>query len=169
MRNVALFGSLGLLIAAIGCEPVDDGAATRNKGWDGVLTDHVLNSDRGVFTDTDETIDVVDGCAKTEMDAHNILAGMCADCHGTEKTAQGLPPWNFVLDLDKMKSMTWNREGQSPIPFVDVGKPLNSAIYLRAGISRDMPPKQTDVNQPYYDRVTLSQASVLYQWIANCM
>jgi hypothetical protein len=169
MRNVALFGSLGLLIAVAGCEPVDDGAATRAKGWDGVLTNNVLDTDRGVFTDTDETIDVGDGCVKTEMDAHEILAGQCANCHGSDNTPQGLPPWDFVLDLDRMKRETWTREGQPAIPFVSVGKPLNSAIYLRAAINRDMPPKQGDVGQPYYDRVTLSQASVLYQWIANCM
>jgi len=169
MRNVALFGSLGLLMAVAGCEPVDDAAATRNKGWDGVLTDNVLDSDRGVFIDTDETMDVGDGCKKTELDAHAILENQCASCHGSPDTAVGLPPWDFVLDDEKMKTQTWKREGQPAIPFIDVGNPSNSAIFLRAVMKRDMPPLQLDLSQPYYDRVTLSGASVLEQWISKCM
>jgi hypothetical protein len=172
MRNAALSGSLGLgllLIAAAGCEPVDDGSTSRAKGWDGVLTDNVLPGDREVFTNTDETDTVANGCAKTTDDAHKILQDQCAACHGDPATASGLPPWDFVLDDAKMKTEKWVREGQPSIPFIDVGHPQTSAIFIRAAIARDMPPVQRDPSQAYYERVTLSGASVLQQWITNCM
>ena len=174
MRNAALslLGSLGVgfLITLAGCEPVDDGAATRNKGWDGKLTDNVVPGDRDVFIDTGETMTVADGCAKTELDAHAILRDQCATCHGDAATARGLPPWGFVLDDAMMKSMSWDRgPGQPAIPFIDVGHPQNSAIFIRAAIARDMPPIQRDPNEQFYERVTLSGASVLQQWITNCM
>jgi hypothetical protein len=41
-------------------------------------------------------------------------------------------------------------------------------IYDRAAISRNMPPVQGDPSQPYYPRVTYSEASVLREWILNC-
>jgi hypothetical protein len=173
MRNAAfsLLGSLGvgLLVTLAGCEPVDDGAATRNKGWDQVLTDHVVPGDRDIFTDTDETMTVADGCAKTQLDAHAILKDQCASCHGDPNAARGLPPWGFVLDDAMMKSETWKQQGAAPIPFIDVGHPKNSAIFIRAAISRDMPPVQRDPNEQFFERVTLSGASVLEQWITNCM
>ncbi|HET6148698.1 MAG TPA: hypothetical protein VFH68_14275 [Polyangia bacterium] len=170
MRNVALCGSLGfgLLIAMAGCEPVDDGASTRAKGWDGVLTDNVVPGDRDVFIDTDETMTVADGCAKTEIDALKVLGDYCASCHGDPATAQGLPPWDYVLKPEQMKTATWMREGQPPIKFLDVGKPETSAIYMRAAMSRDMPPTY-DVGVKSPPKITYSGASVLREWIANCM
>jgi hypothetical protein len=178
MRNVSTIVSglgmvlgLGLLAAAVGCEPVDDGAATRNKGWNGVLSDSVLPSDRPVYNSIEEDpMDVsMDGCAKTTNDAHAILKANCAQCHGPTGAPVGLPPWNFVLDDMTMKSMTWMRQDQPAIPFLKPGDPANSAIFLRAALLRNMPPVQFDVGQPFYPRVTFSDSSVLEQWITNCM
>jgi hypothetical protein len=171
MRNAALSGCLGLgfLVAATaGCEPVDDGAATRNEGWNHQLSDHVLPTDRPVYTNVDETETVADGCTKTRADAINILERYCADCHSTNGYAQGLPPWDFVLDPERMKNESWTREGQAPIPFLKVGAPQSSAIYIRAVMQRSMPPIY-DLSVPPLDRVTYSEGSVLYQWIARCM
>lgn len=170
MRNVAFAGylgslGLGLLVAMAGCEPVDDGAATRNTGWNGTLTDHVIDGDRPVFTDIDETVTVADGCAKTTEDAHKILKDQCAMCHGDAATAH---VWGFVLDDAMMKTATLTT-GTPPIHYIDVGHPQTSGIFVRAAIARDMPPVQRDPNEAYYDRVSLSGASVLQQWIAHCM
>jgi len=169
MRNAALSGCLGLgfLIASVGCEPVDDGASTRNKGWDGVLTDHVLPSDRGVFIDVNETETVADGCAKTEMDALKVLQDNCAGCHA-KPYSTGLPPFDFILEPEKLKMATWPREGQAAMPFVKPGDAAGSAIYLRAAINQTMPPVY-DASLPTPARVTYSGASVLYQWITHCM
>jgi hypothetical protein len=164
--------TMGMLVmAGLGCEPVDDGASTRAKGWDGVLTDNVLDGDRPVYNTIDEDLNDVSasGCVKTTNDAHQILKDNCATCHGNPATAVGLPPWDFVLNDDKMMTEKWTREGQPAIPFIDAGHPNNSAIFLRAAVKRDMPPVQGSLDQPYYDRVTLSGASVLEEWITNCL
>jgi hypothetical protein len=177
MRNVSTIVSglgmvlgLGLLAAAVGCEPVDDGAATRNVGWNKVLTDNVLPGDRPVYNTIEEDpMDVsMDPCTKTTNDAHAILKANCAQCHGP-MGAVGLPPWNYVLDDDQMKKNTWIRQDQPAIPFLKPGDPANSAIFLRAALLRNMPPVQGDLNQPFYPRVSYSEASVLQDWITNCM
>jgi len=177
MRNVSrivahlgMVLGFGLLATALGCEPVDDAAATRNKGWDGVLTDNVLPGDRPVYNTIEEDpMDVsADGCEKTTNDAHKILETNCAQCHGP-MGAVGLPPWDFVLDDAKMKIETWKRQDQPAIPFLKPGDPANSAIFLRAALLRNMPPLQTDVGQMFYPRVTYSEASVLQEWITTCM
>jgi hypothetical protein len=145
-----------------GCEPVDDGAATRVKGWDGVLTNNVLDHDRGVFTDTGETIDVEDGCVKTEMDAQQILETSCASCHDAASPDQDPTTFDFVTDVAKMKSSMWTPTGGTPMRYITVGDPEASAIFLRAGVLRDMPPAKSDL-------VTLSGVSVLRYWIESCM
>lgn len=178
MRNAAFaklgyLGSLGLglLVAMTGCEPVDDAAATRNKGWDNVLTDNVLDTDRPVFTDTGETVTVADGCAKTTEDAHKILQENCASCHDQGPSSLGAPLFDFVMNDEQLKSREWTRAGgAAPIKFVSVGKADESAIFIRAAISRDMPPLQLSIDQPpEAPRVTFSGASVLRQWIEVCM
>jgi hypothetical protein len=171
MRN-ALFRSLGLgaLIVVMSCEPVDDGATTRAKGWDGVLTNNVLPKDRPIYLtiEEDPTQTAQDGCGKTTEDAHAILKNKCAGCHSTDAPAQGLPAWDFVLNDDKMSTATFTREGMT-LRYMVPGDPDNSQIYARAVIARNMPPEKLDFNQPFYDRVTYSEGSVLREWIANCM
>jgi hypothetical protein len=152
-------------MAMLGCEPVDDGAATRAKGWDpevDPLSDVVLDGDRGVFTDTDETNDVMDGCVKTELDAKQILKDSCASCHDAASPDQDPATFDFVLDVPKMKTTMWTPDGGSPMRYIDVGKPESSAIFLRAGILRDMPVAKSDL-------VTLSGVSVLHYWIGTCL
>jgi hypothetical protein len=174
MRNVALFGSLGvgLLFAVAGCEPVDDGASSRAKGWDPVkdgLSDNVLDGDRGVFIDIDETTPVADGCAKTVMDAHKILQDNCASCHDQGPASMGVPVFDFVMNDDQLKTRMWTRATGPAINFVSVGKPDESAIFIRAAIDRNMPPLATEIGQAEAPRITFSGVSVLRQWIEKCM
>jgi hypothetical protein len=175
MRNTSLFRSVGLFslvatLAMLGCQPVDDGAATRAKGWDGELTNNVLPKDRQVYLTIEESGDATaaDGCGKTEIDAHAILKNKCAACHSTDNTAQGLPAWNFILDDEKMKTETFSREGIT-LHYLVAGDPDNSQVYVRSVIARNMPPMGTDVSQTTYDRVTYSEGSVLREWIGTCM
>jgi len=163
MRN-ALFRFIGAgsFMAMAGCEPVDDGAATRVKGWDGELTDNVLPGDRDVFIDTDESMTVDDGCAKTDLDARKILQDSCASCHDAASPDQDPTTFDFVLNVTKMKTSMWTPTGGSPMRYITPGNPEASAIFLRVGIKRDMPPAD---GLP----VTLSGVSVLHYWIATCM
>ena len=159
--GIVRFIGAGSFMAMLGCEPVDDGAATRAKGWDGVLTDNVLPGDRGVFTDTDETNDVMEGCAKTEMDAMKVLQDSCASCHDAASPTQDPTTFDFVMNVAKMKTSMWTPDGGSAMRYISVKNPEESAIFLRAGILRDMPIEKSDL-------VTLSGVSVLRQWIEVC-
>lgn len=172
MRNVRPFYSLGLFAVAalFACEPVDDGAATRAQGWDGTLSTVIQPGPREVFTDTDETITVPTGCDKTIEDAHNILKTYCAGCHAIGPASYGVAPtFDFVMDDDRLKTETWKRMGQAEaLRFLIPGDAANSVIYERAVLKQDMPPVQADPQQPFYPRVTYSEASVLEEWITNC-
>jgi hypothetical protein len=168
VRPLSAFGLAALAVLS-SCEKVDDGAATRAQGWDGVTLSTVIEpGDREVFTDTDETMEVDSGCAKTEMDAHAILEANCKSCHAIGAASMGVPRFDFVLDDAQLMSKSWTREGAAPIRFLIPGDPENSAIYQRAAMNRDMPPLQADPQQPLYPRITYSQSSVLHEWIQNC-
>jgi hypothetical protein len=162
---------------ALGCEPVDDGAATRAKGWDGVLTDNVLPKDRPVYNTIEEDpMDVsADGCEKTASDAIKILEDNCASCHDKGTPAPdvlgcgGTTTFDFVLDPMKMQSQAWTRAGQAPMKYISAGDANASAIFLRAAGLRDMPPLQICLEVPFYARLTFSQVSVLREWIDVCL
>ena len=167
-KTVRPLCALGLftLSALAACEPVDDAAATRTPGWNGDLTDNILPGDRDVFLDIDESMPAADPCEKTSADARDILTKNCASCHDGPN-AVGLPQWDFVLDFDKLKTATWNREGMT-LRFLIPGDADNSQIYVRAVIDQSMPPVG-DLSTTLYPRVTYSAGSVLREWITNCM
>ena len=107
-------------------------------------------------------------CNQTCRQATRVLWENCASCHGNGDYAIGLPPWDFVMDPQRLTTELWHREGQPPIHFVLPGDPANSAVYQRAVIKRDMPPL-IDVNGPYYPRVTPADGQILNDWIAGCL
>lgn len=168
VRPLSAFGLAALAVLS-SCEKVDDGAATRAQGWDGVTLSTVIEpGDREVFTDIDETMPADSACAKTELDAHGILQEHCGACHAIGAASMGVPRFDFVMDDDQLKAKSWTREGSAPIRFLVPGDADNSAIYQRAVMNRDMPPLQADPQQPFYPRITYSQGSVLREWITNC-
>jgi hypothetical protein len=129
-------------------------------------------SDRKVFTDTDETITVDTGCDKTIEDAHKVIDTHCAMCHAVGAASLGNPPFGFIKDEAQLIAKTWDREGQATGTgprFLTPGDPMNSLIYTRAAVARDMPPLQLSLDQPFYERVTFSEGSVLREWIEKCM
>jgi hypothetical protein len=171
IKFVCPLSAFGLAALAVlsSCEKVDDGAATRAQGWDGVTLSTVIeDGDREVFTDIEETMPAASGCEKTALDAHAILMKNCASCHAIGAASMGVPRFDFIMDDDQLKARSWTREGATPIRFLIPGDPDNSAIYQRATMNRDMPPLQADPQQPDYPRITYSQGSVLREWILNC-
>jgi hypothetical protein len=173
MRNVSLLRSLGFCasIAALGlsgCEPVDDGASKRAVGWDGVLTDHVLDGDRPVFLDIDETVEGTGPCAKDEQDATDTLTRHCASCHDQGSASLGNPQFDFVLNFDKLASTTYTREGQA-LNYLVPGDPDHSMIYVRAAVTRDMPVLYHNIAMDDPPRVSFSEGAVLREWIEKCM
>ncbi len=167
VRPLSAFG-LAALAALSSCEQVDDGASKRAQGWDGALSTVIEQGPREVFIDIEETMPVDTPCDKTALDAHNILRENCAVCHDIGAASSGVPRFDFLLDDDQLKVKTWDRMGQTPLRFLIPGDPDNSVVYERAAMKRDMPPIQADPQQPFYPRITYSQASVLREWILNC-
>ena len=174
MRNVSLLRSLGFCasiatLALSGCEPVDDGAAKRTVGWDGTLTDHVLDDDRPVFLDIDETVEGSNACAKDEQDVADTLTRHCASCHDQGAASMGVPRFDFVMDFQKLRTETLPRQGQPDQHFVVPGDPDNSLIYVRAAIKRDMPPLYHNIAMEDPPRMSYSEGSVLREWIEKCL
>jgi len=168
VRPLSAFGLAALAVLS-SCEKVDDGAATRAKGWDGVTLSTVIEpGPREVFVDIEETMPAATPCEKTALDAHAILKANCGVCHDIGAASSGVPRFDFLMDDDQLKAKTWERMGQPAVRFLIPGDPDNSVIYERAAISRNMPPLQADPQQPFYPRVTYSEASVLREWILNC-
>jgi hypothetical protein len=168
LRSLGFGASMALLTIA-GCEPVDDGAATRAKGWDGVLTDNVLDGDRPVFLDIDETVEGADACAKDEQDVVDLLDRHCASCHDLGPASSGVPKFDFVMDLERLQSETLPRQGQADQHFIAAGDPDNSLIYIRVAVKRDMPPLYHNVAMEDPPRVSFSEGSVLREWIEKCL
>jgi hypothetical protein len=167
VRPLSTFGLAALAVLS-SCEKVDDGAATRAQGWNGVLSTVIEDGPREVFTDIEETMPAATPCEKTAADAHEILKRNCAGCHDIGAASSGVPRFDFLMDDEQLKVKTWERVGQAPARFLIPGDPDNSVLYDRAAVSRNMPPVQADPQQPLYPRVTYSEASVLREWILNC-
>jgi hypothetical protein len=149
---------------------VDDNAWTPPAPQDPSMqpTTAILPSALPIDTSIDDTETTTDDpCVKTRQDKTDILKAYCAPCH-SGATAIGLPPWNFVLDDDKLVTEVWVREGQPAQRFVIPGDPDHSAIYVRAAIIGDMPPQPTDLGTPRNPKPSLSDLSVLREWIMHC-
>lgn len=169
-------------------EPVDDQSTMRAQGWDGVSTDNVLPADREVFIDVDESVVADSPCAKTEWDLfhfgdgqeglspadrdpaqNGILVNHCAACHAIGGASQGATPFSFVLDAQEMVNTLWHRLG-GDARFIVPGNPDESQVYYRAVTKQDMPPiYDAATGAKPLDRMSYSEASVLREWIVNCL
>jgi hypothetical protein len=132
-----------------------------------------------VATETPE-IELPDGktttdpCVLTTKQAMEILTINCSNCHGggTAGARQGQPPFDYVLDVEKLKTA---RSATVPDPrgkemgmrFLIPGDPENSRIYVRV-LHGEMPPPPP-LGLPPIPIPTVSDMSVLYTWIASCM
>jgi hypothetical protein len=101
-----------------------------------------------------------------------ILEQDCSNCHGEQAgVASGAPQWNFVLNIDEMETSTIdtaiNPDTNQPWRFLIAGDPDNSRIYARIAAGA-MPPGDQNGEAPK-PRPTLSDVSVLRQWISSCL
>jgi hypothetical protein len=113
----------------------------------------------------------IDSCDAITSQARTILETDCASCHGgrTPGEHHGVPPFDFVLDFEKLKVA---RSGSALDPtdprlgmrFLIPGHPDDSRIYQR--IRRGEMPPMPDVPLP---RPTVSDTSLLRDWIMRCM
>jgi len=120
----------------------------------------------GYFTPDGELVDSEDPCDATRTQAGMILLKYCAQCHAGRTAAerQGQPPFDFILDAMKLTT-TFTNNTTPPLLFVAPGDPEHSRIYLRAW-RNEMPPP--DLPNIKYLRPTISDVSVLHNWITSC-
>jgi hypothetical protein len=114
----------------------------------------------------DDTATTDDPCVKTANDAHHVLATYCAKCHDQGASSQGVPRFDFLLDDQALINNIWTVGGEQR-RFVVPGDPDHSWIYLRP-LYGTMPPPSTDLRNPANPAPTLSDLSVLRDWIASC-
>jgi len=136
-----------------------------------------VTPDGGAATTTDP-------CEATTAHATTILLRSCTPCHGGGPgRMQGVPPFDYVLDLERLMGArstaipdpTAPPENQDPrlpgflgMRFLIPGDPVNSRIYFR--MSRgEMPPLPADGLPDVRFRPTISDFSVIREWIASCL
>ncbi|MFL5305848.1 MAG: hypothetical protein ACJ8F1_11575 [Polyangia bacterium] len=109
-----------------------------------------------------------DPCDKTRQDKTQILTAYCARCHSGAAPI-GLPPWDFVLDDQRLVTETWVRAGQPAARFVVPGDPDHSALYQRMAVAQDMPPQPTDLGTAPNPKPSAADHTVIREWILNCL
>jgi hypothetical protein len=107
----------------------------------------------------DDTKTTTDPCVATTMQALQIRKTFCAGCHDGSG-ALGAPLTFILDDAQLIGSASSNGE-----MYVVPGDPAHSRIYQRAAIFQDMPPASTDIANAASARPTISDLSVLEQWI----
>ena len=113
-----------------------------------------------------------DACAATNAQAIDVLRKNCARCHGGANAGarQGQPPFDFVLDIDRLTSAvsgTVRDAAGKPVRFLVPGEPDHSRIYVRIAMG-EMPPPDV-IGLPANPRPSVSDLSVLREWITNCL
>jgi hypothetical protein len=164
---------LGILFALClgGCQPLDTGAALGEPySNDSTGTDSAFEGS-GIELADGET--PASGCEALQIQAHDILETNCARCHGGDNPGarQGTPPFDCVLDPERMVSMVSatakDPDTLQPARFLKPGDPDHSRIYLRP-YNGEMPPPDV-IGLPPNPRPSVSDLSVLRQWIASCV
>ena len=176
MRGPAVMAVVAMLLTGSACvDPVDDaaasgGAATPGAGGGGghtvALETPPIELDASGKTATDP-------CVATRQQTATILVGYCARCHdGASPGAhQGQPPFDFVLNAERLVTATSaavkDPGTQQPARFLTPGAPLHSRLYVRMA-GGEMPPHDI-VGLPANARPSISDVSVVHEWIAHCI
>jgi hypothetical protein len=171
---VSLFVSLCATAATACLQQLDTTASSGSPvtpppgaTWDGGLSTVILPGPPPFeFSDPNGNIVTSDQpCDATRTQAIAILTKDCAFCHGgrTPGERAGSPPFDFVLDPVKL-TRTFTPNTTPPMLFVMPGDPNQSRLYVRARLG-EMPP----ASQAQLPRPTVSDISVLYEWISNCL
>jgi hypothetical protein len=114
-----------------------------------------------------------DPCTATTFHAMATLRAACAPCHGGGPGQNlGQPPFDYVLDVSKLltavSSTVKDAVTMQPVRFLVPGDPDHSRVYVRM-FKREMPPGDV-VGLPLNpNRPTVSDVSVIRQWISHCL
>jgi hypothetical protein len=166
-----------LALVAAGCyQPVDAGAA---KGGVSLAPSgaagsggHTVALDTPPIELDDQGNTTTDPCEATRAQSQDILSNYCGRCHGGASAGahQGQPPFDYVLDPAKLKTAVSatvkDPVTMQPVRFLLPGAPARSRVYVRVAVG-EMPPPDI-VGLPANPRPTISDLSVLYEWIAHC-
>lgn len=108
-----------------------------------------------------------DPCVLTTLQATEILRTYCAGCHGGDSPGahKGDTPFDFLLDFDKLKVARSIDPGKPR--FAVPGAPDASRVYVRIARGEMPPPQPLDL--PQLPHPTVSDISVLYEWIVSCL
>ncbi len=114
-----------------------------------------------------------DPCMATTDDAMNVLRSACSACHGGGPGQNlGQPPFDYVLDVPKLltavSETVTDPVTMKPVRFLVPGDPDHSRIYVRM-FTRQMPPGDVVGLPPNPSRPSVSDISVVRQWIAHCL
>jgi cytochrome c553 len=152
------------------CQELDNEAASASSGTEPDAA-AALDTPPIELPDGETT---TDACVATTQQATDILTTNCSGCHGggTAGARQGQPPFDYVLDFNKLKTA---RSATVPDPidadmgmrFVRPGDPENSRVWVRISVG-EMPP-ELPIGVDPIPRPTISDASLLYTWILDCL
>lgn len=117
-----------------------------------------------------------DPCVQTTQQAYRIRETFCSSCHAPPASFGG---FNFILDDAKLVDPTVGISNKTRddagklVRLIIPGDPDNSWIYQRvqhtlAAPRGQMPPLNTDPTLPQNPRPSVSDISVLREWIENC-
>ena len=125
----------------------------------------ITSGDNGQTTD--------DACAAVTFVAMSILRANCAACHGGGPGQNlGQPPFDFVLDVNRLLMATSatvkDPVTMKPVRFLVPGDPDHSRVYVRM-FKREMPPGDIVGLPNNPNRPTISDISLMRQWITNCL
>jgi hypothetical protein len=171
----AVLGALALA-AAPGCfQEIDSGASSGAATTLNAPPTHTVDLmtptiGYGTPADAQETDDP---CTATTFRAMETLRAACAPCHGGGPGQNlGQPPFNYVLDVGKLltavSSTVKDPVTMQPVRFLVPGDPDHSRVYVRM-FKREMPPGDVIGLPPNPNRPTVSDISVIRQWIAHCL
>jgi hypothetical protein len=109
-----------------------------------------------------------DSCVATTEQARDILESTCAGCHAPPAAMGG---FRSILDFPVLVTLTSSTLRDpltgDPVRLVIPGDPDGSRLYRRAA-GGEMPPTR-DASLPPLPRPTISDLSVLRQWIDACL
>jgi hypothetical protein len=169
--------ALGTLTCLLGCfQEIDSGASSAASATTLAAppthTVDLMTPAIGYGTPADAQ-ETDDPCTATTFHATETLRAACAPCHGGGPGQNlGQPPFDYVLDVGKLlkavSSTVKDPVTMQPVRFLVPGDPDHSRIYVRM-FKREMPPGDVVGLPPNPNRPTVSDISVIRQWIAHCL
>jgi hypothetical protein len=138
----------------------------------GTHTVDLMTPPIGVTTGDDgQTTD--DPCEATTFDATEVLRRNCSGCHGGGPGQNlGQPAFDYVLDVSRLlmavSATMRDPVTMQPVRFLVPGDPDHSRVYVRM-FRREMPPGDIVGLPDNPNRPTISDVSVVRQWIVNCL